>query len=194
MNRKEDNMDRLVTLERTLNITFLEESIKFLPINSYATIIATVILIITLCFLLRQNKKLSEQNKELSKQTDYIKNSIIGNTIFEISNNHREITKLAIDDVYCGLCLHPDLSHEDLKAKYILTMAMNHAECVWGQKVLGNITDEYWDGIKVSIIEMFKRDNIKKEWGKIKDHADTGFRNFIEDQMAKSEKIEKQPV
>lgn len=60
--------------------------------------------------------------------------------------------------------------------------------------MLGNITDEYWAGIKVSIIEMFKRDNIKKEWEKIKDRADTGFRNFIEDQMAKSEKIEKQPA
>ena len=187
-------MDKLVTLERTLNITFLEESIKFLPINFYATIIATVILIITLCFLMRQNKNLSKQNKELSKQTNDIKNSIIGNAVFEIANNHREITRLALEDEYIGKCLHPDMSHDDLKAQYILTMAINHAECAWSQGQLGNITDEYWDGLSVGIINMFKRESIRKEWEKIKDTTDTNFRNFIEDQMAKSEKIEKQPA
>jgi hypothetical protein len=187
-------MDELITLERALNINFLKLSIKYLPYYSWATIIATIALITTLYFLIKQNSRLSEQNRELSKQTKDLKNSIIGSAIFEISNNHREITKLAIDDEFFGQCLHPGKDHNNLKSEYIYAMAINHAECVWMQKVLGNLTDEYWGGIKVSMRNMFQRENIKKEWESVKCTYDKNFQNFIGNIAGTSEKIEKQPA
>ena len=125
------------------------------------------------------------QTRKLSKQTKSLENSIMGNIIWQITTNHRELLSNIFNFPILGKALHPDMSNDEIEKKYFLSMFINHAESIYQQSRLGNISQDYWEPIETDMINMFNSPEVKARWEEVKIFHSKQFQEFIDKRLGK---------
>lgn len=139
--------------------------------------LGTIILAATLIFVVIQTRNLSKQTKSLEQ-------SIIGNTIWQITMNHRELLSKVFEFPFLGKTLRPDQPDDEIKKACFLSMLINNAESIYEQSRLGNISENYWKPIAKDMVNMFTNPEVRARWEEVKVFHSKEFQDFVEEETA----------
>lgn len=139
--------------------------------------LGTIILAATFIFIVIQTRNLSKQTKSLEQ-------SIIGNTIWQITMNHRELLSKVFEFPFLGKTLRTDQPDDEIKKAFLLSVLINNAESIYEQSRLGNISENYRKPIAKDMVNMFTNPEVRARWEEVKVFHSKEFQDFVEEETA----------
>jgi hypothetical protein len=124
-----------------------------------------------------------------------------GNTLQQISMNHREIAFKALESKELMKTFMPGSREELQKLKMELakgrkltsaerlfaTALINHASMSFKHRTYQTLPSEWWDPIVKDIVDLFRHPVIRQRWKETREHYDEEFQKFINEKALKEE-------